>query len=300
MDKGTNGVSSTQGTLVPSRIFAGARLVVVGGTGFLGKVWVALLLHRFPEIGHLYLLVRPKGEQTAEERFWSQIASSPTFDPLREKYPGEAFEAFLKEKITPVAGDVVHDKLGIDAELLPRLAGTIAAVVNVSGVVDFNPPLDEALEVNAFGVNNLVSLARALGAPVMHTSTCYVAGYRSGVIEEVDPRQVPFPRAAGEKLLGEVQPMRSLERSHWDPQREIAECLDLIRMARHRSNDAFRQSHFLDQAKKNLEKRGEPTRGSAIEAELARVKRKFVEAQLVEAGHERAIFWGFTNIYTYT
>ncbi len=59
--------------------------------------------------------------------------------------------------------------LGLGEERVAALRGKIAAVVNVAGVVDFNPPLDEALEVNAFGVNNLVGLAKALGAPVMHT-----------------------------------------------------------------------------------------------------------------------------------
>jgi len=297
--------------LHPTNLLRGARLIVVGGTGFLGKVWLGLLLHRFPEIGHLYLLVRPKADQTADERFWSQIATSHCFDPIREQHPGAAFEAFLREKITPIAGDVVQDRLGFAPELVNRLKGTISAVVNVAGVVDFNPPLDEALEVNAFGVNNLVTLAKDLGArlgsasqgiatPVMHTSTCYVAGYKSGLIEEVEPTQTPFPRATGEKSLGSYQPVRLLERAHWDPQREIEECLDLVRMARHRSNDAFRQSAFLDEAKKNLEKRREPGRGRALEDELAKVKRKFVEAQLIDAGKERALYWGWSNIYTYT
>jgi len=306
----SNGVSEHEGAdatfiegaapLVPSRVFKGARFVVVGGTGFLGKVWVSMLLHRFPDVGHLYLLVREKVGQTAEERFWSQIASSPTFDPLREAHPGAAFEAFLREKITPVAGDVIQKRLGIDDDLIKRIRGTITAVVNVSGVVDFNPPLDEALEVNAFGVTNIVALAQALEAPVMHTSTCYVAGYRSGVIDEEAPGHVPFPRARGAKMLGEYQPGRLLDPSHWDAQREIDECLDLVKMARHRASDAFRQSAFLDEAKKNLEGRGEPGRGRALDEELAKVKRKFVEKQLTEAGTERAVFWGFSNIYTYT
>ncbi len=292
--------SKDESPLIPSKLYRGARLVVIGGTGFLGKVWVSMLLHRFPEVGHLYLLVRPKADQSAEERFWSQIASSPTFDPIREAHPGAEFERFLRDKVTPVAGDIVEELLGIDPELVAKLRGTISAVVNVSGVVDFNPPLDEALEVNAFGVNNLVELAKTLGAPVMHTSTCYVAGYRAGLIEEVDPRTVPFPRVAGEKVLGESKPGRTLERSHWNPQREIEECLDLVRQARQRADDAFRQSAFLDEAKKNLEERGEPGRGKPLEDEVKKVRRKFVEARLIEAGQERALFWGFSNIYTYT
>lgn len=285
--------------LLPSRVLAGKRLVVVGGTGFLGKVWLAMLLTRFPQIGHLYLLVRPKDDQTPEERFWAQITPSPVFDPLREQRPGPEFEAFMREKVTPIAGDVVQPLLGL-SRLVPELTGTIDAVVNVAGVVDFNPPLDEALDVNAFGVNNLAELARALHARVLHTSTCYVAGYRAGLIEEHSPLEVPFPRAAGETWFGASCPKRTLDRSHWNPQREIDECLDLVKQARHRCEDSFRQSAFLDEAKASLEARGEPCRGSALEDELAKVKRKFIKDRLVEAGRERALFWGWSNIYTYT
>src|SRR5690348_18212785 len=60
----------------------GARLVVVGGTGFLGKVWLAMLLHRYPEIGRIYLVVRAKDGRDSEARFWSEIASSAPFDAL--------------------------------------------------------------------------------------------------------------------------------------------------------------------------------------------------------------------------
>jgi len=298
-EKETNGAAENT-PLLPSRILSGKRLVVVGGTGFLGKVWVSMLLHRFPEIGHLYLLVRPKKGQSAEERFWAQIATSASFDPLREAHPGAEFERWIAEKITAIAGDIVHHECGLDKDLLERITGKIDAVVNVAGVVDFNPPLDEALDVNAFGVTNLVSLAKRLGAPVLHTSTCYVAGYRSGLIEEVDPREVPFPRAEGETWFGAGTAERTLDRSHWDPQREIDECLDLIKQARHRCDDAFRQSAFLDEAKENLQARGEPCRGKALEDELSKVKRRFIEKQLTKAGSERALFWGWSNIYTYT
>src|SRR5258706_602193 len=156
-------------------------------------------------------------------------------------------------------------------ELGKLLRGKVDAVINVSGVVDFDPPLDEALEVNAFGVKNLVGLARDLGnLPLLHTSTCFVAGSRTGYVPESDPREFPFPRAD------------ELDKSHWDPDREIAECMDVIEQARHRSNDAFRQSRFLDEAKKNLHARGEPARGSVLENEVVKVKRKFVEGQLAD------------------
>ncbi len=280
-----NGASSR---LVLGETLRDKKLIVVGGTGFLGKVWWALLLARFPEVGHMYLVVRPKEGKTVEQRFWEQIVKSEVLVPLRERW-GTGFDDFIRRKVTPIAGDVSQPFCGIEPALRDEVRGEIAAVVNVAGVVDFDPPLDEALQVNAFGCQNLVALGKDLGdAPLLHTSTCYVAGSHTGPIDEKDPRKFPFPRAD------------ELDRKDWSPDREIAECLDVIEQARHRANDAFRQSHFLDQAKKNLFDRDEPASGKTLEREVTKVKRKFVEAQLAETGMERARFWGWPNTYTYT
>jgi len=263
-----------------TRVFEGARLVVLGGTGFLGKVFWSMLLDRYPGFGRIYLVVRPKNGMSPAERFRSDIAGSDALASVR---------GMLEEKVEPIDGDMGRPMCGLDESLVRELRGTIDAVVNVAGVVDFNPPLDDALDANAFGAQNLVDLARALGdVPVMHTSTCYVAGTRKGLVREEDPRVHPFPRA--EELGAEL----------WDPDREIAEGLDLIAQAKHRCDDAFRQSEFAERARKNLLARGEPVHGEPYERELARVKRKFISDRLVEAGLDRATHWGWPNVYTYT
>ena len=224
-------------------IFAGKRLLVMGGTGFLGKVWWSMLLHRFPEIEHIYLVVRPKPSKglDSEARFWKDVVPNGTLDPLREKYPGPAFEDFIRSKITPIPGDVSEPLAGIPDDIRDEIRGRVDALVNAAGVVDFNPPLDYALNVNAFGMQSLIALCRDLGdIRFFHTSTCYVAGDRTGQVYEVPPRDYPFPKA------------EKLDRRHWDPEREIAESIDMVENVRHRSNDAFRESHFLDQARQNL------------------------------------------------
>lgn len=263
-----------------------ARLLILGGTGFLGKIFWVLLLDRYPEIGKIFLLVRKSAKRSSEERFWSEIVTSEALDPLRKAH-GDGLRAFLGDKIVPVDGDVGLPLCGIDVK---DLKGTIDAVVNVAGVVDFNPPLDEALDTNAFGAQNLVALSKALGdAPLMHTSTCYVVGNREGLIfEETPGARYPFPRAD------------ELGRDLWDPEREIADCLDLIAQAKSRCEDGFRQSEFLERATKGLVRRGEPTTGAPLEEELRSVKRKYVSDRLVDAGLERATHWGWPNIYTYT
>jgi long-chain acyl-CoA synthetase len=277
-----------QRTLDVESIFDGARIVILGGTGFLGKLFWAMLVERYPNVGRLYVVVRPKHAGTPESRFWEEIAPSESLQSLRRLH-GDKYEQFLRDRVIPIDGDMGRPFCGLDPALMEELRGTIDVVVNVAGVVDFNPPLDEALDANAFGAQSLVELARALGqVPVLHTSTCYVAGTRPGPILEEDPRIRPFPRS--DELGADL----------WDPDSEIAECLDLVAEARHRCADAFRQSEFAERARKNLVERGEPTRGEPVRAELARVKRKFVRERLVAAGLDRASHWGWPNIYLYT
>ncbi len=221
-------------------------------------------------------MVRPKPGVSSTERFWREIAPHPCLEPLRVRY-GEDYQAFLTDKVVPVGGDITLPFCGLNEELRQSLRGQVDAVVNASGIVNFQPPLDVALEVNAFGAQTVVDLARDLGnVAVVHTSTCYVAGYQPGIVEETNPLDHPFPFAG------------KLERAHWDADREIAECLDIIKQAKHRAGDAFRQSHFLDQAKKNLLERSEPCSGPVLEEEIARVRRQFVEVQLSQLGQERA------------
>jgi long-chain acyl-CoA synthetase len=273
-----------------AKTFSGKRLFVIGGTGFLGKVWLSLILDRYPDLGKMYLAVRAKKGGDSEARFWSEIAASRPFDPLRSKYPGVAYEDLLREKVQPLDLDVSKPYCGLTRAQLDAFRGTVAAVVNVAGVVDFDPPLDEAMLTNARGVENLVALARELGdVPILHTSTCYVAGYRRGRIPEDDPRVHPYPRFGD--VPGEVQ---------WDPTREIAEGLDVAASIKRHADDRFRAASYQEQARKNLEKKGEPARGAIYEAEVKKVKDRYISDETGREGTARAKYWGWPNTYTYT
>ena len=67
----------------------GSRLLVTGVTGFLGKVWVAMMLDHASEIGRMVVLIRGRRGESAEQRFARIVERSPAFRPLRERWGAE-------------------------------------------------------------------------------------------------------------------------------------------------------------------------------------------------------------------
>lgn len=285
-----------------SETFAGTRLVVVGGTGFLGKVLLSLMLAKFPDIKHIFLMVRPRKGLTPLDRFHSEIWPTPVFDAVRDGRDDDEVKAEVLKRLTPIAGDVTHARAGVDDETLKMLLadGGIDAVLNVSGVVSFTPPIDEGFRVNANGVTNLIQLSRDLAGlsdddtdntqavPLLHTSTCYVAGGRTGRVFEDPPDVHPFPRS------------NELDRSHWSPEREVEEGLALASHIRERAEDAQLRSQVEESVRKKLRSKGQPTTGPAFDEGVKKEKRKTLDKMLVDAGTERAAHWGWPNTYTYT
>src|SRR5437870_8827898 len=56
--------------------FTNKTILLLGGTGFLGKVLLAMILDRFPELKHLFVQVRPKKNIPGEHRFYSEVLRS--------------------------------------------------------------------------------------------------------------------------------------------------------------------------------------------------------------------------------
>src|SRR6201990_2121671 len=155
---------------------AGKHILLVGVTGFIGKVWLVDLLENIPDIGKITLLIRRNRTTSGQRRFEKIVEESPTLDVLQEKY-GRKLGAFLKEKVEVVEGDVSQPGLGMDAETQARLKKSLDLVVNSAGLTDFNLVLRDALSSNVDSALNLIDFLRKCDhAGLMHFSTCYVVG----------------------------------------------------------------------------------------------------------------------------
>jgi len=270
------------------KTFDGRRIFLLGGTGFLGKVCLSMLLDRFENVGRVYLMVRASTEEESEKRFWDTVVPSPALDPLRTRH-GKDLQNFLREKIVVVGGDITHEHLGLGAERAREIACDIDVLLNSSGRVTFNPPLDAALKTNVNGTLNTIAFARQMKRPaLLHVSTCFVAGNRSGEIWENEPLLGYFPR-------------RTEEESEFSVEKEIDDCERLAARVKDEARDNSLADRFRENARKRfLEEGRDPGDERAMNLAIARERKNWTRSRLTELGIRKARDWGWPNIYTYT
>lgn len=162
--------------------YNGKSVFITGGTGFMGKVLLEKLLRSCPGVSNIYLLIRPKRGQVAQERL-QQLLSSPLFDLIRKERPNDLF------KVQPIEGDITQPELAIsqsDRELLIR---SVNVVFHSAATVKFDEKLKLSVTINMLGTQRLVELCRRMPnlEALIHVSTAYCNCDRSEVKEMIYP-----------------------------------------------------------------------------------------------------------------
>ncbi|HYU15326.1 MAG TPA: SDR family oxidoreductase, partial [Candidatus Acidoferrum sp.] len=307
-----DGVKRSGDDIDVAATLAGKNILLIGSTGFVGKVLLSMLLRRYPAVGRVYVLVRPGAGATPEDRFFEKVAPSPVFDPLREVWQ-DGFRSFLREKVVPVDGDVGRPLCNFTETHFERFAadGGLEVIVNSAGLVTFTPSLESAIRINTLGAQNCLEVARRAGAGLVHVSTCYVAGRRDGEVWEDEPVVGSFPaqlthdrlRAhARRQMRGRRRIAREpRHRGEFDAQGELSDCQRVIEEVKNRANDRVHISEFRERAARLLVEQGrDPDDEAALRLAVARERKLWVQEQLTRVGLERAEHWGWTNTYTYT
>src|SRR4029079_3248557 len=266
-------------TLSASEIFRGRGVFILGSTGFVGKVLLSMLLHRFPQIGRAYVMVRRGSGTDSEARFWQSIVNSPDFDPLRQQHGGkDALAAFLREKVVVVDGDITEPNLGMSEELAERVAKDIDVLINSSGRVTFNPPLESALRTNVEGTKNVIAFAKRMRRPALiHTSTCCVAGNRSGEVWEDEELDGYFPlhkQHSGTRFSVEQEMANSAAGA--DRIRQLADDAQVLAALRQQARDRLREENR------------DPDDEAALKLAVARSRKEWIRSEMTKQGIDRA------------
>uniref|UniRef100_A0ACD5XYF2 Uncharacterized protein n=1 Tax=Avena sativa TaxID=4498 RepID=A0ACD5XYF2_AVESA len=176
--------------------FRNKSVLITGSTGFLGKILVEKILRVQPDVKKIYVPVRAADAAAAKRRIQTEVVGKELFGLLREKH-GDGFDAFIEEKIVPLAGDVMHEGFGVHRDTLRelRVAEELNVIVNGAATTNFYERYDVALDVNVAGVRHMCEFARRCPnlEVLLHVSTAYVTGERQGLVQE-------RPFRAGETL----------------------------------------------------------------------------------------------------
>ncbi len=267
--------------------FAGKHVFVTGVTGFVGKVLLAMIATELRAVRRVTVLVRTNRQYSdARERFDATVALSEPFQEVARRIGNDPLQDWCDDVVDVVAGDITLDRLGMSEADYTKVTETdpVDIILHCAGNVNFNPPLDQALAVNTQGVTHKVEFARAAGAPLVHMSTCFVAGERSGPVPEDDEVVGYAPNG---------QP--------FDPERELADAVYLASEVRKRADAQALECRFYDEARARLTEKGlDYDNPHRLEDAFRTCKKRWVDDELVREGMERAKQWGWTNTYTYT
>nr|XP_010943712.1 probable fatty acyl-CoA reductase 4 [Elaeis guineensis] len=162
------------------------NLLVTGCTGFLAKIFVEKVLRVQPNVKKLFLLVRAIDTTSAMHRVQTEVIGKELFKILKEGH-GNGFQSFIAEKLFPVAGDIIHENLGIrDSDLIEELRKKIDIVVNVAATTAFDERYDVALDINVIGAKHVLEFAKKCVKleMLLHVSSAFVAGMKEGLILE--------------------------------------------------------------------------------------------------------------------
>lgn len=262
--------------------FRGKHILLIGVTGFIGKVWLANTLMDLPEVGCIYLLIRRQKSTPAQHRFERLIEESPVFDALYERF-GHKLLRFLNERVRVIEGDVSQPNLGMARELAEMLRHKLDLVINSSGLTDFNPDLRDALSSNVDAVMNVLQFVRESDhAGLLHLSTCYAAGTCDGRVgEEARPDYTPKGIPGFDAELEWRGLHRLIEET--EARAEGPEITEQLRL----------QAVAKEHAAKDL-------RGAALENQIRKNRVRWLRNELTEAGKQRANQLGWPNTYTLT
>lgn len=265
------------------KALAGRHILFTGGSGFLGKVWLSMMLDKVPDVGRIYVLLRGKGKQSARERFERMVSESYAFKPLHDRH-GEELSRFLSERVEVVSGDVSLPGLGVDPKTAARIQRDLDLVVHCAGQVDFNPELPDALSTNVDGTIHAAEFAAsAKRAAFVQVSTCFVAGNCDGRILEV------------------ARPNYAPQRTDFDVEAEYRHLKQLEKDIREETSSERALAALREELVQSVIQKGhDPNNHQLIERILRREEKARLSDRLVEAGKERAQYWGWPNVYTFT
>ncbi|CAG9782136.1 unnamed protein product [Diatraea saccharalis] len=148
--------------------YRGRSVLVTGGTGFMGKVLIEKLLYSIPDIGNIYILLRPKRGKSVTQRL-EDMQRLPLFDRLKTERPS-AFK-----KLKALQGDVLFHNFGLSKNDIENLSSEVSVVFHFAATLKLEAPLKDNVDMNTSGTQRTLNIAKQLKnlTIFVHLSTAF-------------------------------------------------------------------------------------------------------------------------------
>ncbi|CAH0404459.1 unnamed protein product [Chilo suppressalis] len=216
--------------------YSGKNFFITGGTGFVGLCLIEKILRTIPDVGKLYLLMRPKKGKEIVERL-DEFPKHPVFEKLIELKTIDIFH-----KLVPVAGDVGDDNLGLSSEDRQMLIDNVNVVVHSAATLDFQDNLRPTVKINLLGTRKIMELCKEIKnlKVMIHVSSGYVNSYLLEAHEKVyeapedAEKVISLVGTLSDEALDEIEP--KVLKSHPNTytftkhlaEHEVVKCSDLF------------------------------------------------------------------------
>nr|AXY94562.1 fatty acyl-CoA reductase 2 [synthetic construct] len=162
INKGLNKLNTLE------EFYVGSGILLTGATGFVGKAVLEKLIRMCPRIAAIFLLFRPKTDETIEQRF-KKLIDDPIYDDIKAKHPSTL------SRVYPMRGDLSLPDLGLSREDRNLLLEKVNIVFHAAATVMFNEPLQVTINVNTKGTARVIDLWNELKHPIsfVHVSTAF-------------------------------------------------------------------------------------------------------------------------------
>jgi thioester reductase-like protein len=144
------------------------KILLTGGTGFLGPFLLKSLLEQTPDT--IYVLIRSQDEEQGKTRLIEGFEKSGIYD--------SRLAALIAERVIAVPGDLTRENLGLNAEKWKELSESVHTIYNNGAMVNYLFNYERMRETNVSGTKEMIRFALANKPKILnHVSTTFVFGW---------------------------------------------------------------------------------------------------------------------------
>uniref|UniRef100_A0A8D8WRD2 Fatty acyl-CoA reductase n=1 Tax=Cacopsylla melanoneura TaxID=428564 RepID=A0A8D8WRD2_9HEMI len=135
------------------QFYKGLNIFLTGASGFMGKVFIEKVLRCYPEVGAIYILMRPKKNKTVQERIEEQFK-----DELFDRVKREQSD-ILQRKVHFISGDLNQPLLGISCSDQDLIRTRVHVIVHAAASLRMDELVKDAFTLNVEATKQLLELA---------------------------------------------------------------------------------------------------------------------------------------------